>query len=49
VISANLNTSAVMTADKAPDLIRGRTAPEAAISLARHGLISAPLQHADGP
>jgi hypothetical protein len=31
MISANLNTSTMMTADKAPDLIRGRTAPEAVI------------------
>jgi choline dehydrogenase len=29
MISANLNASTMMIADKASDLIRGRTAPEA--------------------
>jgi choline dehydrogenase len=31
MISANLNASTMMIADKASDLIRGRQAPEAAI------------------
>jgi choline dehydrogenase len=30
MISANLNASTMMIADKASDLIRGRSAPEAA-------------------
>jgi choline dehydrogenase len=30
MISANLNASTLMIADRAPDLIRGRKAPEAA-------------------
>jgi hypothetical protein len=40
-----------MIADKASDLIRGRTAPEAVGSIRwlGHRLISTPLQHADGP
>jgi hypothetical protein len=31
MISANLNASTMMMADKASDLIRGRTAPEAVV------------------
>lgn len=31
MISANLNASTMMIADKASDLIRGRTAPEAVV------------------
>jgi hypothetical protein len=31
MISANLNASIMMIADKASDLIRGRTAPEAVV------------------
>ena len=31
MISANLNASTMMIADKASDLIRGRSAPEATI------------------
>jgi choline dehydrogenase len=31
MISANLNASTMMIADKALDLIRGRTAPEAVV------------------
>jgi hypothetical protein len=51
MISANLNAPTMMMADKASDLIRGRTAPEVVGSIAGygHGIISAPLRHADGP
>jgi choline dehydrogenase len=31
MISANLNASTMMIADKAPDLIRGKSAPEPAV------------------
>jgi choline dehydrogenase len=34
MISANLNASTMMIADKASDLIRGRTPPEAALGAA---------------
>jgi choline dehydrogenase len=34
MISANLNASTMMIADKASDLIRGRTPPEAVLGVA---------------
>jgi choline dehydrogenase len=38
MISANLNASTLMIADKASDLIRGRKAPEADVSVLREAL-----------
>ena len=38
MISANLNASTLMIADKASDLIRGRKAPEADVSILRDAL-----------
>jgi choline dehydrogenase len=37
MISANLNASTMMIADKASDLIRGRTPPEAAAAVIATG------------
>jgi hypothetical protein len=47
-ISINLNASTMMIADKASDLIRGRTWWSGRFTGQRHGLILAPLQPADG-